>query len=101
MFAEQVVATRHIVKVYGKYAMGMERVNAVASCTRGYGADWNGKSGNCEGDCKRDRAGSGYCCRCFAARNSRRLNRTIQIADTGIIRDRVWGIIEMNLPGKL
>ena len=51
--ADHLNVTRHVIKEYGKYAMGRDHVNMISAVV-------------------------------LAARSSRRLNRTVQIADTGI-----------------
>lgn len=77
--------TRHIVKEYGKYAMGEERVNLVSAIVPGV----MGQTGmetveiikGVVGETKPDLI---IAIDALAARSSKRLNRTIQIADTGI-----------------
>lgn len=51
---------------------------------RGYGADWNGDAGDCEGVVEETEPDFVVAIDALAARNSKRLNRTIQITDTGI-----------------
>lgn len=77
--------TRHIVKEYGKYAMGEERVRLVSAIVPGV----MGQTGmetveiirGVVGEAKPDFI---IAVDALAARSSKRLNRTIQIADTGI-----------------
>ena len=77
--------TRHIVKEYGKYAMGEEHVRLVSAIVPGV----MGQTGMETVEIIR---GSGnetnpdliIAIDALAARSSKRLNRTIQIADTGI-----------------
>ena len=78
-------ATRHIVKEYGKYAMGMEQVNLVSTLAPGV----MGQTGMetvevVRGVVHETSPDLVIAIDALAARNSRRLNRTIQIADTGI-----------------
>lgn len=76
---------RHIVKEYGKYAMGKEQVNLISALVPGV----MGQTGMetveilC-GVVKETNPHVLIVVDALAARNSRRLNRTIQIADTGI-----------------
>ncbi|MEZ3436155.1 MAG: GPR endopeptidase [Lachnospiraceae bacterium] len=77
--------TRHIVKEYGKYAMGEEHVSLVSAIVPGV----MGQTGmetveiikGVVGETKPDFI---IAIDALAARSSKRLNRTIQIADTGI-----------------
>lgn len=83
--AEQVCVTRHIVKEYGKYAMGMERVKSVSSVVPGVMGQTGMESQEIvKGIVKETGPDLVIAVDALAARNSRRLNRTIQIADTGI-----------------
>lgn len=82
---DHLCATRHIVKEYGKYAMGMERVNLVSTLAPGV----MGQTGMetvevVRGVVHETSPDLVIAIDALAARNSRRLNRTIQIADTGI-----------------
>lgn len=77
--------TRHIVKEYGKYAMGMERADLVSAVVPGV----MGQTGMETTEIVRGIVGETHpdmviAVDALAARNSRRLNRTVQIADTGI-----------------
>lgn len=77
--------TRHIVKEYGKYAMGKEEVNLVSAIVPGV----MGQTGMetveiIRGVVKETRPDIIFAIDALAARSSKRLNRTIQIADTGI-----------------
>lgn len=83
--ADQVCVNRHVVKEYGKYAMGMERMNLVSAITPGV----MGKTGMetveiVRGIVEQTHPDLVIAVDALAARNSKRLNRTIQIADTGI-----------------
>ena len=83
--AEQVCVTRHIVKEYGKYAMGMERVKSVSAVVPGVMGQTGMESQEIvKGIVKETAPDLVIAVDALAARNSRRLNRTIQIADTGI-----------------
>lgn len=83
--AEQVCVTRHIVKEYGKYAMGMERVKSVSAVVPGVMGQTGMESQEIvKGVVKETEPDLVIAVDALAARNSRRLNRTIQIADTGI-----------------
>ena len=77
--------TRHIVKEYGKYAMGEEKVHMVSAVVPGV----MGQTGMetveiIRGVVKETKPDVVIAIDALAARNTRRLNRTIQIADTGI-----------------
>lgn len=77
--------TRHIVKEYGKYAMGEEQVHLVSAIVPGV----MGQTGMETVEIIRgivEETGPDFIIAvdALAARSSRRLNRTIQIADTGI-----------------
>lgn len=77
--------TRHIIREYGKYAMGEERVDSVSAIVPGV----MGQTGMetveiIRGVVSETKPDFVIAIDALAARNSRRLNRTIQIADTGI-----------------
>lgn len=77
--------TRHIVKEYGKYAMGEEQVHLVSAIVPGV----MGQTGMetveiVRGIVEETKPDFIIAVDALAARSSRRLNRTIQIADTGI-----------------
>lgn len=77
--------TRHIVKEYGKYAMGEEHVRLVSAIVPGV----MGQTGMetvevVRGIVKETKPDLIIAVDALAARSSKRLNRTIQIADTGI-----------------
>lgn len=82
---ENLCVTRHIVREYGKYAMGMERAKLVSAIVPGVMGQTGMESleivKGIVGETKPDLV---IAVDALAARNSRRLNRTIQIADTGI-----------------
>lgn len=77
--------TRHIVKEYGKYAMGEEEIHLVSAIVPGV----MGQTGMetveiIRGVVRETKPDLIIAIDALAARSSRRLNRTIQIADTGI-----------------
>lgn len=83
--ADNLCVTRHIVREYGKYAMGMERAQLVSAIVPGV----MGQTGMetleiVKGVVTETKPDLVIAVDALAARNSRRLNRTIQIADTGI-----------------
>lgn len=77
--------TRHIIKEYGKYAMGEEEVHLVSAIVPGV----MGQTGMetveiVKGVVNETKPDLIIAIDALAARSSKRLNRTIQIADTGI-----------------
>lgn len=83
--ADNLCVTRHIVKEYGKYAMGMEHAKLVSAVVPGV----MGQTGMetleiIKGIVEETKPQLVIAVDALAARNSKRLNRTIQIADTGI-----------------
>lgn len=83
--ADNLCVTRHIVKEYGKYAMGMENVKLVSAIVPGVMGQTGMESLEIvKGIVKETSPDIVIAVDALAARNSRRLNRTIQIADTGI-----------------
>lgn len=77
--------TRHIIKEYGKYAMGEEHVHLVSAIVPGV----MGQTGMetveiIKGIVQETKPDFIIAIDALAARSSKRLNRTIQIADTGI-----------------
>lgn len=83
--ADHLHVTRHIVKEYGKYAMGMDHANLVSAVVPGV----TGQTGMESAEIVRGIVNETHpdiviAVDALAARNSRRLNRTVQIADTGI-----------------
>ena len=83
--ADNLCVTRHIVKEYGKYAMGMEHARLVSAIVPGV----MGQTGMetleiVKGVVSETKPDLVIAIDALAARNTRRLNRTIQIADTGI-----------------
>ena len=82
---EHLSVTRHIVKEYGKYAMGLEHAYIISAIVPGV----MGQTGMetvevVRGVVEETKPDLIIAVDALAARNSRRLNRTIQIADTGI-----------------
>lgn len=82
---DHLVVTRHIVKEYGKYAMGMESANQISAIVPGV----MGQTGMetveiVKGVVDQIKPDLVLAVDALAARNTRRLHRTIQIADTGI-----------------
>lgn len=83
--ADNLCVTRHIVREYGKYAMGMEHARMVSAIVPGV----MGQTGMetleiVKGIVEETKPDCVIAIDALAARNSKRLNRTIQIADTGI-----------------
>ena len=83
--ADHLHVTRHIVKEYGKYAMGKDQVYLVSAVVPGV----TGQTGMetleiVKGIVKETEPDLVVAIDALAARNSKRLNRTIQITDTGI-----------------
>ena len=77
--------TRHIVKEYGKYAMGEEAVHMVSAIAPGVMAQTGMESYEIiKGIVETTQPNAVIVVDALAARNTKRLNRTIQIADTGI-----------------
>lgn len=83
--ADNLVVTRHIIKEYGKYAMGEKNINMVSVIVPGV----MGQTGMetveiVNGIVKETKPDFLIAIDALAARSTKRLNRTIQIADTGI-----------------
>ena len=83
--ADHLHVTRHIVKEYGKYAMGKDQVYLVSAVVPGV----TGQTGMetleiVKGIAEETEPDFVVAIDALAARNSKRLNRTIQITDTGI-----------------
>ena len=77
--------TRHIVKEYGKYAMGMDRADLVSAVVPGVMGQTGMETAEIVRGIVRETCPDlVIAVDALAARNSRRLNRTVQIADTGI-----------------
>ena len=83
--ADHLSVTRHIVKEYGKYAMGADHVNMVSAIVPGVTGQTGMESTEIvRGIVEETHPDIIIAVDALAARNSRRLNRTVQIADTGI-----------------
>lgn len=77
--------TRHILREYGKYAFGKESVNPVSSIVPGVMAQTGMESLEIiHGIVNETKPELVIAVDALAARNTRRLNRTIQVTDTGI-----------------
>ena len=83
--ADHLIVTRHIIEEYGKYAMGEEYVSKISAIVPGVmgqtGMDTKEIIKGILNEAKQDLV---IVVDALAARNTRRLNRTIQISDTGI-----------------
>lgn len=83
--ADNLEITRHIVKEYGKYALGGETVHMTSAIVPGVMAQTGMETLEIvKGIVKETNPDLVIAVDALAARNSKRLNRTIQIADTGI-----------------
>lgn len=83
--AEKLTVTRHIVKEYGKYAMGRESVRLISAVVPGVTAQTGMETVEAlRGIVAEIRPDFVIAVDALAARNSKRLNRTIQLSDTGI-----------------
>lgn len=77
--------TRHIVKEYGKYAMGEDEVRLVSAIVPGVMAQTGMETVEIiKGIVRETKPDMMIAVDALAARSSKRLNRTIQITDTGI-----------------
>ena len=77
--------TRHVVKEYGRYAMGKEKVNSVSGIVPGVMAQTGMESAEIvKGVIEETSPDLLVVVDALAARSTKRLNRTIQITDTGI-----------------
>lgn len=82
---EHLSVTRHIVREYGKYAMGVEHANLMSAIIPGVMGQTGMESTEIvRGIVHETRPDIVIAVDALAARSSRRLNRTVQIADTGI-----------------
>ncbi|HJA80669.1 MAG TPA: GPR endopeptidase [Candidatus Mediterraneibacter intestinipullorum] len=83
--ADHLAVNRHIVKEYGKYAMGMEQAKMISAIVPGVMGQTGMESSEIvRGIIAETHPDIVIAVDALAARNSRRLNRTVQIADTGI-----------------
>ena len=81
---DNLAITRHIVKEYGKYAMGEDAVHMTSAIVPGVMAQTGMETLEIiKGIVKETKPDLVIAVDALAARNSKRLNRTIQIADTG------------------
>lgn len=77
--------TRHVINEYGKYAFGSDRVNRISSIVPGVMAQTGMESLEIiKGIIKETRPDLVIVVDALAARSTKRLNRTIQVTDTGI-----------------
>lgn len=77
--------TRHIIREYGKYAMDLEHAHMISAIAPGVMAQTGMESYEIiKGIVETIQADVVFVVDALAARNTKRLNRTIQIADTGI-----------------
>lgn len=77
--------TRHVIKEYGKYAFGTERVNRISSIVPGVMAQTGMESLEIiKGIIQETAPELVIVVDALAARSTKRLNRTIQVTDTGI-----------------
>ena len=82
---DNLAITRHIVKEYGKYAMGEDAVHMTSAIVPGVMAQTGMETLEIiKGIVKETKPDLVIAVDALAARNRKRLNRTIQIADTGI-----------------
>lgn len=83
--ADHLNVTRHIVKEYGKYAMGKDEVTLTSALVPGVMAQTGMETVEIvKGVVKETNPDLIIAVDALAARSTKRLNRTIQIADTGI-----------------
>ena len=83
--ADHLSVTRHIVKEYGKYAMGVDHANLISAIVPGVMGQTGMESTEIvSGIVNEIHPDLVIAVDALAARNSKRLNRTVQIADTGI-----------------
>lgn len=82
---EMLHVNRHIVREYGKYAMGEDTSNLVSAIAPGVMAQTGMETSEIiKGICETIHPDAVIVIDALAARNTKRLNRTIQIADSGI-----------------
>lgn len=101
--ADHLSVTRHIVKEYGKYAMGVDHANLISAIVPGVMGQTGMESTEIvRGIVNEIHPDLVIAVDALAARNSKRLNRTVQIADTGIhpgsgVRNHRSGLTEETL----
>lgn len=82
---DNMMITRHVIKEYGKYAFGEEEANQISSIVPGVMAQTGMESLEIiQGIIKETKPDCMIAIDALAARSTKRLNRTIQITDTGI-----------------
>ncbi len=82
---DNLLITRHIIKEYGKYAFGKNEVNRISSIVPGVMAQTGMESVEIlHGIIKETKPDLVVAIDALAARSTKRLNRTIQVTDTGI-----------------
>ncbi|MBP3487557.1 MAG: GPR endopeptidase [Roseburia sp.] len=83
--ADNLFITRHIIKEYGKYAFGEDTVNRISSIVPGVMAQTGMETQEIiRGVIKETKPDLVVAVDALAARSTKRLNRTIQVTDTGI-----------------
>lgn len=82
---DNLFVTRHIINEYGKYAFGKEQVNRISSIVPGVMAQTGMESVEIiKGIIRETKPDLVVAVDALAARSTKRLNRTIQVTDTGI-----------------
>ena len=82
---DELNVSRHIIREYGKYAMGDDSVQMISAIVPGVMAQTGMETSEIiKGVVDETKPDIVFVVDALAARNSKRLNRTIQIADTGI-----------------
>ena len=95
--ADNLFITRHIIKEYGKYAFGEGRVNRISSIVPGVMAQTGMESLEIiRGVVDETKPDLIIAVDALAARSTKRLNRTIQVTDTGINPGAVSAITGMD-----
>lgn len=85
--------TRHVLREYGKAAIGKEKVHPVSGIVPGVMAQTGMETFEIiKGIIGETHPDLVVAVDALAARSTKRLNRTIQISDAGFIRDPEWGI---------
>ena len=85
LVVEELFVTRHLVKEYGKYISKAERLNVISAIAPGVMAQTGMETSEIvKGIVNEIQPDFVIAIDALAARNTKRLNRTIQIADTGI-----------------
>lgn len=85
LVVNNLLITRHVVKEYGRYAMGKEKVNSVSGIVPGVMAQTGMESAEIvKGVIEETNPDLLIAVDALAARSTKRLNRTIQITNTGI-----------------